>query len=279
MTDLRPDFRYRPVDIPNKEEQGDTIFLGNLPHRRFGPVVGAIAIVLAFSIIVIYAYRQGTKDGALNSANVPIVRADNTPFKMRPEEPGGQDVPYQEMLVMNGGEAAEAGQEIVLLPDSEMPLPRPTLTESRADGQSTGPKVISLTNVAPTPVEAEIAPAAGTEPAQDTVTAAPQPKPSQVAEVETPIETASIAKTSGTWRVQLGSFREKGAADSAWTKLQREFPSLLEGLAHESVRADLGTKGIYYRVQATSLSKTSAEQICTAMNSKRSGSCLVVKGQ
>lgn len=89
--------------------------------------------------------------------------------------------------------------------------------------------------------------------------------------------TAPTSYSAGSYHVQLGSFRDQAAAQAAWTKFKKDFAPALDGVASNIERADLGDKGIYYRVQGTNLSKASAESVCSAINGIKSGACLVKK--
>ncbi|MEK7245999.1 MAG: hypothetical protein AAB223_08265, partial [Pseudomonadota bacterium] len=57
---------------------------------------------------------------------VPVVRADPTPFKARPRDPGGMEIPDRDKLVyerLPGGGAEERVER--LLPPAEAPVLRP----------------------------------------------------------------------------------------------------------------------------------------------------------
>jgi hypothetical protein len=61
---------------------------------------------------------------------VPLLRADTGPVKVRPENPGGLQVPNRDKLVYNrlSGETSEGQPVERLLPRAEAPLPVPTAT-------------------------------------------------------------------------------------------------------------------------------------------------------
>lgn len=82
---------------------------------------------------------------------------------------------------------------------------------------------------------------------------------------------------SGDYRVQLGAFRDEPAARAAWSKFQRDFSSQLSSVTPDFPRADLGAKGVFYRVQGKNLSKASADSICASINASRGGSCMVTR--
>ncbi|MGH7032553.1 MAG: SPOR domain-containing protein, partial [Stellaceae bacterium] len=84
------------------------------------------------------------------------------------------------------------------------------------------------------------------------------------------------AAASG-WRLQLGAVRSEAAAREAWQRLKAEQPDILGKLALATPRVDLGTKGIFYRVQAGPIADgAAAERSCAALKTRHVG-CLVVK--
>ncbi|MGE4313957.1 MAG: SPOR domain-containing protein [Pseudobdellovibrionaceae bacterium] len=113
--------------------------------------------------------------------------------------------------------------------------------------------------------------AAGTAAAEKPL---PQPEPTK----EDAAKQAPAIPTIGTGPdrfVQLGAFRDRASAASAWSTMQKKYPILLSGLTLRVQEADLGSKGMYYRVQGGPAKESRAKAICTAINADKSGSCLV----
>lgn len=106
---------------------------------------------------------------------------------------------------------------------------------------------------------------------------APAAMPAATAPMTPPAATAPMATQSGDWRVQLGSFRDEAAAHAAWSKFQQKHPAELGSLTAAFPRADIPGKGVFYRVQGTSLAKDSATAICKQLNAEMPGSCIVTK--
>ncbi len=75
--------------------------------------------------------------------------------------------------------------------------------------------------------------------------------------------------------VQLAAYRSEARARSAWTELRRTHPQLLEKLGSRVVRADLGERGVYYRLQAGPFSDRSAASALCERLRERSQGCLV----
>lgn len=90
---------------------------------------------------------------------------------------------------------------------------------------------------------------------------------------------ASSQKTATmVYRVQLGAFRSEGDAIKAWKNIHRKFSKELTDFQSLVERADLGSKGVFYRLKAgPTSSKSEARRICAKMREK-SQDCFVVKG-
>jgi cell division protein FtsN len=90
-----------------------------------------------------------------------------------------------------------------------------------------------------------------------------------------PPATASKA-SSGSYGVQLGAFKSgSAAADRRWTRLQKQYPKLLAGLASK-VEPKKTATGTLYRLQAVGVTERQARAICKTLKAK-SQPCLVVQ--
>lgn len=88
--------------------------------------------------------------------------------------------------------------------------------------------------------------------------------------------TAAKAVTPGGYYVQVGAVRSESGASGEWSKIQAKYSSL-GGLKFRTQEANLGAKGVFYRIQAGPMSKDSADSICGKMKSQTPGACLVTK--
>ncbi len=92
--------------------------------RALGAFLATFALA-AFAGVVWYAYDRGLQAGS--EATAPLIQADRSPIKVRPEQPGGLDVPNQDKLVYGAlrpgqGEGATVER---LLPPPEAPAEPP----------------------------------------------------------------------------------------------------------------------------------------------------------
>jgi hypothetical protein len=305
MTDLRSpleDRPYRPASRPLPSEpvistpQYYRSWFQSLRQHRFFPMTAVSLSVLAFAGLLSYAYTEGSQSKDVN-ATTPIITASADAIIEKPANPGGMDVPFQDAVVFDqfqsGAQSAATNVES-MLPTPEQPVDvaqkqtEKTVDTIAAALNETKAAKAQTENAATEKVEAKAVPAAtkteaantmkqtaaSAVPAQTENVAAVAKKLDNVAPASAP---ATTAIQTGQYRIQLGAFRDEAAARAAWSKFQKQFNSQLASVTPDFPRADLGAKGIFYRVQGVNLSKASADDLCRSLNSAKAGSCLVVK--
>lgn len=130
-------------------------------------------------------------------------------------------------------------------------------------------KIVEAKPVEAKPVEQIVAVEALPEPAADTAPAA-----QEQAEVE-PAAASSDVQLTG-WSVQLSSARDEKLAWGTWDKLKSRHKALND-MKPVVVRADLGKKGVYYRLRLGGFdSQSDAQSACGKLKS-RGVSCFVSK--
>jgi len=108
--------------------------------------------------------------------------------------------------------------------------------------------------------------------------AAPRPKGTRVASAE-PASTASTqpqTASANPYFVQLAARRDQTSALAAFADLQQKYPSILNGLAPTIKKADLGDKGVWYRLWVGPMNtRGNAEDVCGKLKSAGLGGCFV----
>ncbi len=252
------------------------------PKNRRGGIV--IALILALVLFAGAGAAIWTIDDwwpVSDGMEIPLVKANTGPIKVRPDDPGGMTVPNQDKLVYDklGNPSASSGVER-LLPAPETPMPRPPRTPQAAP---------QMPNLAASPVPRPAPPASPPVPP-----AAPSnwtPTPAEVAAVKPPVAApkpplpappapakAMPTKGSGKYLVQLSAVRALADAQREWDRLKRRNPELLSKLDRSITKADLGAaKGIFYRLRAGPLeSEEVARKLCAEL-AKRKVGCLIVR--
>lgn len=289
---------------------------GSLNRReRVGPrrpvfAVAIVGVLLVFLLGVLwYSYPRGGDEK--ESGAVPIIRADAGPIKVIPSDPGGMDIPHRDSTVfetLRAGRDSDSGERHVenLLGEPEEPLERGEIFAGlKAEVKVEGRTVISapegdsldITEEAPltiaqTEEAVEEENVAVVEEAEPVVTeeielaaapgmVVPTSKPEkEIAEEISRTEPAAGVETfeanGGGWYAQVAAVSSNDAAEAAWKDIQKKV-SVLKTLEHRIQKADLGAKGIYYRVQAGPLSEARAREICAAVTAQKAGGCLAVK--
>jgi len=246
-----------------------------------GPLILALAIgvLLVFGAVVWNTYRQGIRD---NGAGIPSVIADKQPYKRAPEDREGVAVPdtdkrfYDQMddsdrpvleesqtayLQTREADLLQGGPPIELRPGREGVEPDDEQVRALADLESMPEdEEEPLRSVPANPVPSAPEPTLQSRP--EAVAAAPE----------------FTFSNSGSFLVQLAAFRSQDAAESAWSDLNRKKPELFGSATKHIQRADLGAKGVFYRLRVGSFAdRSDASEFCDAV--KAAGdNCIVVTG-
>ena len=109
--------------------------------------------------------------------------------------------------------------------------------------------------------------------------AAPAPKP---AAQPAPQQTAATAPQAAPTKyvVQVASKKNQTEALASFADMQQKYPSLLGSYKPIVQKADLGDKGVWYRLRIGPIAdKTSASKLCTQLKSQGLPDCLVMAAQ
>lgn len=238
------------------------------PKRRWPKIAVAIVTIAVLAGVGGYAFERLSPSSSVTSLEVPLIRADDSPTKIRPEDPGGMAIPDQDKLVYQalGGQGGEEKIERIL-PSPEEPIPLPPDIEPAA-----GPAAVSEPAVpepAVTPERATEIPPSPEAGAEDTVVAAVPPAPKKA---ETP------PSSDKAYQIQLAALRSAEAANEAWRQLAKANTDLLGALRPNVVRADLGAeKGVFFRLRAGPLRDAAAAKSLCAKLKARNADCLIVR--
>ncbi|NVK18227.1 MAG: SPOR domain-containing protein [Methylocystaceae bacterium] len=305
----------------------------------------AVKLLVAVTVIAGLAggawYVVGSSDQTQDK--VPVVRAEPTPMKEKPSDPGGMEIPNRDKTVYDrlSGENSEPKLER-LLPRPEQPLEKPamgtvtqslpplpveeqtpqtntesektaeaevtpavTVEETKEELPPVPPAAIAeeITEPAPAPIEDPNAPRAlvkrSDQPAavvkkdKDDLSAKiaealnekveETPSPVQVtkkAPPPAPIKPKPSAENpSSGYVMQLLSSKSESGVKTTWEKIKSSNSDIVKGLSANIVKADLGDKGIYYRLRLGPVATgDEAKNICSKFK-KRDVGCFIVRVQ
>jgi hypothetical protein len=124
---------------------------------------------------------------------------------------------------------------------------------------------------APGPAVSEVAPASAAVPVL-----AAKPAPRTVDQIVKDVTSSSRSTESGRGpAVQLAASLDASTAEAMALKLQIKYAAILGAARLHVARADLGARGIYYRIQSQPLSGDQARAICKAVKKLNVGCALV----
>ncbi|MBO6281465.1 MAG: SPOR domain-containing protein [Alphaproteobacteria bacterium] len=294
------DFKQKVAEqkIASIEERRDELvrsrnnFLGTFAGIALAGVVGWF--------VLIPQYQQVNKE-------IPIIRRPQSAVKIKPENPGGMEIPNQDKDVYNIVEKKDVDTTVVenLLPTPEQPkLPDiiPDETQIDENAQNIDELVDEVVdeaaentaqiadNAVPNKPEdllaepkeqdngaqeakAEAKEATQTESAKAVEPVAEPAKPAEPVKTAEPVAKAQTV-ADGKWQIQLIASKNKGAVEKSWKTWSAKY-SLLQSMNHEIQPVDLGTQGTIYRLRVGSFAdKAAAQNACAALKAQGLSDCI-----
>lgn len=260
-----------------------------------GPLILALAlgVLLVFGAVVWNTYRQGVRPG---TGDVPIIAAEASPFKRAPDERGGyqgadlnkriydqidgseRDDTARPQPAAAGRDAAADDRAVRLQGGPPIDLRRSQEDRDEAGGENPALEqaeaLETLNGGAESTQERQIASLSPNLPA---INAAPEPS-LPVPDPGTASPAASVFKfdRGGSFLVQIAALRSQGAAETAWSKATSAAPDTFRGAEKRIQRADLGAKGVFYRLRAGAFAtRADAIAFCESLKAD-GGQCIVV---
>lgn len=255
---------YEPSfeDGPTYELQDDDIEDGRARLPLL--IMVALLVLAAFAGVVWLAYNQGVARGR---AGAPVViAAPDGPVRTAPAERTAE-VPYTGLKVygqpVSPAEEAQASA-LAQEPAARIALPPPPTAAVAPVAAPPPPAVLSVPDAKPA--------------APLKLASEPAPKPKAV---EVPVETpkavapatrateAKPAAAPGQTMLQIGAYPTRELAEAAWQTFKARHAGVLGSLSDDVQMADLGGKGIWYRLRVGPFAqKSAAGALCDRLKSE-----------
>lgn len=251
-----------------------------------GLVVLLMGVVMlgALVSVVWIAYKQGMRNGQTNT-ETPYVSADPEPLKIENKvaDAAGDDLAVYDRITGEPSEPVEviaAGPEEPVARSSADPIGDIASSNGAAADDAVADRIAALARadeaLASAPTGSAQAPVV--KPAPTPTPATPATKASATPAEATPKPTVSFRSggaLTGTHLVQIGAFKSEAEADGQWSKLEGKLGSFLEGKSNDIERADLGAKGVFYRLRIGPFaSADDAKTYCVGLK-ERGTDCLI----
>ena len=259
----------------------------NVSKNVFVGAVSGIALAAVVGWFVLSPHYAGN-----NVSDIPVIRRPQEAIKVQPEDRGGMEIQNQDKTVYNIIDKENNDNPAVerILPPPEQPqLPEinlepetPNVFEVNAEPAPAVPSTAKTIAEAEEIIKVETAPAPKTV-TEPKVTEAPKAEPVKEVKKEAPkvvekvqAEVAVSDAVTGPWRVQLMASTNRSAVANSWKSLTGKY-KVLQTQPHEIETADLGAKGIFYRLHAGAFAnRDGADNLCKEIKSL-GGSCIVKK--
>jgi hypothetical protein len=183
---------------------------------------------------------------------------------------------------VDDGSTAEGGprkvKTMVVRPDGSMDAPPEAAAAEAPAAAEAAPQAAAAAGAAPQTAPAAAPPAAEAAPQQVAALPAPPPptaKPKPAVQQTAAAAPAAAAATK--YVVQVGSKKNQTDALASFADMQQKYPSLLANYRPMVQKADLGAKGVWYRLRIGPIvDKTAASKLCTQLKSQGLPDCLVM---
>ena len=235
---------------------------------------------------------------------LPVLRADKTPFKLKPEDRGGKVIPHQDSLVLEileGLSENDNQSEKLRLPDAAPELPPVSLqieddiaqTEQQPDAQpaddlpndlvensSDNTQIASSNLTQETALEPKsradqinltsVIDDNNTSEQGEVIGEVKEDKQVKDAPIIAPVPKPEPPKQIAgkkTHKVQLAAFAKQEKAKQQAAILMEKHKNRLDGIMLEVTKIDTGSSGIYWRVITQPLNETLALSTCDLLKS------------
>ncbi len=170
---------------------------------------------------------------------------------------------------------------MVVRPDGSVMMPPEPAAEATA-ATPAAPEAVAAAAVPSSPAAPAAAAPQAAEAAPQEVAAlqAPPPPAPKSAAKPAPQQTAAVAPAAAApskYVVQVGSKKNQTDALASFADMQQKYPSLLGSYRPIVQKADLGAKGVWYRLRIGPIAdKTAANKLCGQLKSQGLPDCLVM---
>ncbi len=237
-------------------------------------IVIALLVLAAFAGVIWLAYNQGVARGR-SGAPIVIVAPDG-PVRTAPPDADAATTPFTGLKVYGRPETPDAAaQGTALAPAQEAQIAPPPPVAALVPPPSPAEAPPVRLNPETPPVLAAV-PAPPPAPARQVAQAAPPPSPGAVAPAAAPAAPgAASSALAGKAVLQIGAYESADIANGAWNSFRTRYAEVAGPLAEDVQKADLGAKGIWYRLRVGPFAdKAAAAAACEKLKAA-GGTCFV----
>lgn len=231
------------------------------------PILVVLLVILVILGLVALWISFRSIDSDLDGQPIQIISAEEKPVKVKPDSPGGMIIPHTDKEVYELISPQRTnGPEVSIQQAPETPVVEHPFTASNASPMG---DTISLE---------ELSPGRGQKIfiKSDVVNLRVEENKTEIMPKPQPKKKASPAPAPKGIMVQLASLSTEKLAEREWALIKKKHWPVLKNFRSRIIKANLGKKGVFYRVQVGPLkNRTVADDVCRNVK-KKGGSCFVV---
>ena len=246
-------------------------------------IVLALLVLAMFAGVVWLAYSQGVARGRTET---PVLTAQNGPARIAPQNPGGAQEPYKGFKIYEQPAPPDEDTDSVTTPSAQAVAPKPAPVAAAPappkpvavapPPPAAAPKIAAATPAPPPLKQAQVAAKPPAPVIAKPVAALPATAPPRSLAM-TPAKPAPAAAPGGAFVLQIGAYKSQAEADAAWKTYKARHAALLADAADDVQQADLGDKGMWYRLRLVGFpSKDVATAMCDRLKAD-GGGCFLGK--
>ena len=293
--DVINEFRKKQANFDLEEKQNE---ISNSRSLFIGALAGlAMAAIVSWFVLAPQYHNEEQEE-------IPLIRRSQEEVKVQPAEPGRIAISNQEQTVYNILERkSENNEQTNVLPPPEQPNSeviealveeRAAQTEDIKKDETTVESLITnqaMNSVVEEQVTSNVTPKNNENTKVEETQTKSDEQEKNVSNIKTqPVKEEKIISkvqqnqpikkentvVQGNWQIQLISSTNKNAVEKAWSNLTAKY-KILSDLPYEVSSADLGVKGVYYRLKAGNFAnKSEASTLCGKIKAA-GGSCFVTR--
>jgi cell division protein FtsN len=251
-------------------------------------IVIALFVLASFGGVVWLAYQKGVASGRTEPRTLV---AESGPAKVPGDNSDGTQTPYKGLKIYEQPAPNESYDGTAVENTAPAGATQDGTVQDNAPPASAGPPLRAAETGQPAHAEtkpskpapseaAAAAPPKRTQTVASTAAAstAPAPPPeARTAQDVTIADAAPAAPAAGAYLLQIGSYKSAAEADASWHAFSAKHAALVGGYSSNVKMADLGDKGVWYRLRIGPFSdKASANALCEKIEAD-GGNCFLAR--
>lgn len=227
------------------------------------PLRYVVSLIVLICLVIALWYLLSPIGRSYNKADLALLRADETPYKVKAKDQGLPNIKHQDKLVYGRIRNDQNPPPVEhILPDPELPAVQMRENESTL-------KMVDQYN----PKDIEFEKVVGSDDALSSLVSIEDLIEENSS--EKPVVKKKVAK--GNVLIQLGSLKSLDLAEAEWKRVSQKHQDILNGFDSMIQKVDLGAdQGIYFRLRAGPFaSDEEARKICATLK-ERKVECLVI---